>query len=199
MLLQGGHRSPVQNNAWRGEDGQTQSVGGLSGGTGECRRFEFSGGVDSTFLLKIAHDVLGERVLAVTAQSPAFPHRELAGRSVLSERGIRHSILDAEELRIDGFAQNPPNRCYLCKRELLVKIHAPSPEMASHTSPRARMWMMTGTTAPVLEAVKRLLCVKSPLRAVGLSKQEIRDCSRQVGLNMGQTLVCLPVLPFSLR
>lgn len=143
----------------------------------------FSGGVDSTFLLKIAHDVLGERVLAVTARSPAFPHRELAEAAAFCRsEGIRHSILDAEELRIDGFAQNPPNRCYLCKRELLVKIRAIAEENGIAHVVEGSNVDDDGDYRPGLEAVKEL-CVKSPLRAVGLSKQEIRDYSRQVGLN----------------
>jgi len=85
----------------------------------------FSGGVDSTFLLKTAHDVLGDHVIAVTARSCSFPERELREAIAFCKKeNIRHVICDSEELDIDGFSQNPVNRCYLCKSELFAKIWA---------------------------------------------------------------------------
>jgi ATP-utilizing enzymes of the PP-loop superfamily len=76
----------------------------------------FSSGVDSTFLLQTAHDVLGDKVIAVTARSCSFPKRELQEAIAFCEsKGIRHFICDSEELEIEGFSQNPVNRCYLCK------------------------------------------------------------------------------------
>ncbi len=79
----------------------------------------FSGGVDSTFLLKTAHDILGDNCIAVTASSCSFPERELGeARGFCAAEGIRHIIVESEELEIEGFGKNPPNRCYLCKREL---------------------------------------------------------------------------------
>ena len=75
----------------------------------------FSGGVDSTFLLRVAHDVLGDRAVAVTASSCSFPEREQKEAQRFCEQsGIRHIICKSEELDIDGFRQNPKNRCYLC-------------------------------------------------------------------------------------
>lgn len=83
----------------------------------------FSGGVDSTFLLKVAHDTLGDKVLAVTARSCSFPERELKEAKAFCEKeGIRHLVVDSEELSIPGFSHNPTNRCYLCKHELFEKI-----------------------------------------------------------------------------
>ena len=83
----------------------------------------FSGGVDSTFLLRVAHDVLGEKAVAVTARSCSFPVRELNEARAFCEAGdIEHIIMNSEELSIKGFNQNPKNRCYLCKRELPIKI-----------------------------------------------------------------------------
>lgn len=85
----------------------------------------FSGGVDSTFLLKTVHEVLGSRVIAVTARSCSFPERELKeAADFCKKEGIRHFICDSEELDIEGFSQNPLNRCYLCKNELFTKIWA---------------------------------------------------------------------------
>lgn len=83
----------------------------------------FSSGVDSTFLLKVAKDTLGDKVMAVTAQSCSFPKRELKEAIAFCENeGIKHVICESEELSIEGFAQNPKNRCYLCKKELFEKI-----------------------------------------------------------------------------
>ena len=83
----------------------------------------FSSGVDSTFLLKTAHDTLGDKAIAVTARSCSFPKRELdEATEFCKKERIKHFVCESEELSIDGFAQNPKNRCYLCKRELFEKI-----------------------------------------------------------------------------
>ena len=83
----------------------------------------FSGGVDSTFLLRTAHDVLGDRCIAVTARSASFPKRELhEAENFCKKEGIRHFEVDSEELKIPGFSHNPTNRCYLCKHELFTEI-----------------------------------------------------------------------------
>ena len=83
----------------------------------------FSSGVDSTFLLYAAHDAIGDNAIAVTASSCSFPKRELnEAIDYAKSLGVRHFIVESEELEIDGFAQNPPNRCYLCKKELFEKI-----------------------------------------------------------------------------
>ncbi len=77
----------------------------------------FSSGVDSTFLLKVAHIVLGDKVIAVTARSCSFPRRELNEAMTFCEReGIEHIVIESEELSIEGFSMNPKNRCYLCKQ-----------------------------------------------------------------------------------
>ena len=83
----------------------------------------FSSGVDSTFLLKTAHDVLGDKCIAITAMSCSFPKRELEEAKAFCEKeGIRHITVESEELEIEGFCQNPANRCYICKKELFEKI-----------------------------------------------------------------------------
>ena len=85
----------------------------------------FSGGVDSTFLLYAAKEALGSKVIAVTARSCSFPKRELNEAKAFCEKeGIRHFICKSEELEIDGFAQNPKSRCYLCKHELFEKFRS---------------------------------------------------------------------------
>ena len=83
----------------------------------------FSGGVDSSFLLKVARDTLGDKVIAVTGRSLSFPQRELrAAELFAASLGVRHFVIDSEELVLDGFGDNPPNRCYLCKKGLFTKI-----------------------------------------------------------------------------
>lgn len=83
----------------------------------------FSGGVDSTFLLKTAHDTLGDHVIAITARSCSFPERELnEAKEFTKAENITHIICDSDELEIEGFCSNPTNRCYLCKKELFTKI-----------------------------------------------------------------------------
>lgn len=83
----------------------------------------FSGGVDSTFLLYAAREALGGNVLAATASSATFPERELKEAEAFCQaNGIRQIVFPSEELSVEGFAHNPKNRCYLCKRELFGKI-----------------------------------------------------------------------------
>ncbi|MDR2156670.1 MAG: ATP-dependent sacrificial sulfur transferase LarE [Clostridiales Family XIII bacterium] len=153
----------------------------------------FSGGVDSTFLLQTAHSVLGDRVIAVTARSCSFPERELREASVFcAERGIRHFITDSEELEIEGFSQNPPNRCYLCKSELFAKISDVAKCQNIVCIAEGSNTDDEGDYRPGLQAVRER-GVKSPLREAGLSKQDIRALSKKQGLRTWnkQSFACL--------
>ena len=130
----------------------------------------FSGGVDSTFLLKVAHDTLGDNAIAITARSESFPIREFhEAEDFCQKEGIRHISVASEELDIPGFSHNPTNRCYLCKKEF-----------------------DEGDYRPGLKAVAEL-GVKSPLRHSNLWKQEIRDLSHEMGLPtwQKQSFACL--------
>ena len=85
----------------------------------------FSGGVDSTLLVRAAHDVLGDKVLAVTASSETYPSAELESAERLAkENGVPHVVIRTKELEIPGFRHNPPDRCYHCKRELFSQVRA---------------------------------------------------------------------------
>jgi uncharacterized protein len=153
----------------------------------------FSSGVDSTFLLKVAHDVLGDQIVAVTARSCSFPVRELKeAEEFCRKEGIRHIIVDSEELDIEGFRHNPRNRCYLCKHELFTKIIAIAQE--NHLAYVAEGSNMddNGDYRPGLKAVAELHVV-SPLRYVGLYKEEIRQLSKELGLTTWnkQSFACL--------
>lgn len=153
----------------------------------------FSGGVDSTFLLKIAHDVLGEQCLAVTASSCSFPQRELnEAKAFCAENGIRHMVVRSEELEIEGFRHNPKNRCYLCKHELFEKIWDIARAEGLNAVAEGSNTDDNGDYRPGLIAVREL-GVLSPLRHVGLSKAEIRELSRALGLPTWnkQSFACL--------
>lgn len=153
----------------------------------------FSGGVDSTFLLKAAHDVLGDDVVAVTACSCSFPEREMReAKAFCEQNGIRHVICKSEELEIEGFRQNPTNRCYLCKRELFEKIWRIARECGMSAVAEGSNLDDNGDYRPGLIAVGEL-GVKSPLREAGFTKEEIRQLSRQLGLPTWnkQSFACL--------
>lgn len=153
----------------------------------------FSGGVDSTFLLKTAHDVLGDAVIAVTASSCSFPKRELEeAKEFCRKEGIRHFICESEELHIEGFAQNPKNRCYLCKSELFTKIKEIAEEHQIQFVAEGSNMDDNGDYRPGLIAVKELE-VKSPLREACLNKEEIRQLSKELGLPTWnkQSFACL--------
>ena len=142
----------------------------------------FSGGVDSTFLLKTAHDVLGDKVVAVTADSCFFPQRELKEAvDFCRQEKIRHIVIHSEELEIDGLSHNPPNRCYLCKHELLGKIIAIARKQGASCIAEGSNMDDNGDYRPGLQAVAEL-GVKSPLRHVELYKSEIRQYSHLLGL-----------------
>ncbi len=154
----------------------------------------FSSGVDSTFLLQTAVDALGtDKVIAVTARSCSFPKRELDEATAFCEDNkIKHFVVDSEELDIDGFRKNPANRCYLCKHELFEKILAIAKENGIQAVCEGSNMDDNGDYRPGLTAVAEL-GIKSPLRYAQLSKQEIRDLSKERGLTTWdkQSFACL--------
>ncbi|MCL2008470.1 MAG: ATP-dependent sacrificial sulfur transferase LarE [Treponema sp.] len=153
----------------------------------------FSGGVDSTFLIKTAHEVLGDKVIGVTARSCSFPERELnEAIDFCKSNGIRHIICDSEELVIEGFSQNPVNRCYLCKNELFTKIWDVAREHGiTHVAEGSNM-DDNSDYRPGHKAIEEQ-GVKSPLRYAGLTKNEIRSISKEMGLPTynKQSFACL--------
>lgn len=142
----------------------------------------FSGGVDSTFLLKAAHEVLGDKAIAVTAQSCSFPKRELTeAKTFCKKEGIRHIICESEEFEIDGFSKNPPNRCYLCKRELFEKMKQLAADNGIAYVAEGSNMDDNGDYRPGLQAIAEL-DIKSPLRKAELTKAEIRELSKDMDL-----------------
>jgi uncharacterized protein len=153
----------------------------------------FSGGVDSTFLLRTAKSVLGDGVVAVTARSCSFPQRELdEAKAFCAREGVRHFVCDSEELDIEGFSENPVNRCYLCKNELFTKIWAVARAEGVNAVVEGSNTDDEGDYRPGLQAVREQ-GVRSPLREVGLGKAEIRALSKAEGLPTWnkQSFACL--------
>lgn len=153
----------------------------------------FSSGVDSTFLLKTAHDVLGDKVIAVTSESCSFPKRELNEAKLFCQKeGIKHIVVESEELEIDGFCKNPVNRCYLCKKELFEKITEIAKENNIKNIVEGSNIDDNGDYRPGLQAVSELN-IKSPLRYAELNKNEIRELSKKLELNTWdkQSFACL--------
>lgn len=142
----------------------------------------FSGGVDSTFLLKVAHDLLGERAVAVTAAPVFVPRREQnEALSFCSEQKIRQIIIPAEQLNIDSIRHNPPDRCYHCKREIFGKILEVAAQNGISTVAEGSNMDDTGDYRPGMRAIHELGVV-SPLLEAGLTKAEIRQLSQELGL-----------------
>lgn len=142
----------------------------------------FSGGVDSTFLLAVAKEVLGDRVIAITGRSSGFAERELRQcRNLAGRLGARQLLLPFEPLDIPGFADNPEDRCYLCKKDLLGKTAA----LARQNGIR---FVADGSNADDLEDYRpgrralQELGIISPLMEAGLKKDEIRTLSRRMNL-----------------
>jgi len=153
----------------------------------------FSGGVDSTFLAAVAVQELGERAIAVTALSPTYPAQEQKEAARLASRiGIRHETVESNELHIPGFSENPPNRCYHCKRELFKVLRA----LARRHGVRA---VADGTNVDDLSDYRpgrraaREAKVLSPLLDAGMGKRDIRRLSRVMGLPTAEkpALACL--------
>lgn len=142
----------------------------------------YSGGVDSTLLLKVAHDVLGARALAVTASSETYPDHEIKEAVCLARQlGIRLREIHTEELEQEEFASNPPERCYFCKHELFGKLLEIAQEEGLPVVADGANVDDAEDFRPGRRAAAEL-GVRSPLREAGLTKEDIRELSRDLGL-----------------
>jgi uncharacterized protein len=142
----------------------------------------YSGGVDSTFLLKVAADVLGNNVIAITAKSSTYPEREFKEAvKYIEDIGAKHIVIISEELEIEGFVKNPVNRCYFCKKELFSKIR----KVADDNNINA---VLDGSNVddmsdfrPGTKAAMELKVI-SPLKDAGFTKDDIRAMSKKLGV-----------------
>jgi len=142
----------------------------------------FSGGVDSTLVAKVCYDVLKDNSMAVTARSETYPDFEFEeAKGLVKEIGIRHLVLNTSELAIEGFASNPPNRCYFCKTELFEKLKDIAKQHRFlHVADGANLDDMEDYR-PGLEASKEL-GVKSPLKEADMTKKDVREASKMLNL-----------------
>ena len=143
----------------------------------------YSGGVDSTLLLKVAKDALGEgNVLAVTALSPLYPERELTEvKKLIQTLGVRHLLIESNELEIPGFSKNPPDRCYYCKKELYG-------ELLNLAKKESIPFIVEGSTLdddkdhrPGRVAIQEL-GIRSPLKEALFTKTDVRQLSKELSL-----------------
>lgn len=143
----------------------------------------FSGGVDSTFLLKVAHEVLEDNVVAVTAVSSTFSQKEREEATQFTKNiGVKHNLVDSEEVDIEKFSKNPQDRCYYCKKELFSKIKQVTYEENLNFVLEGSNVDDISDYRPGFKAIEELGVI-SPLIDVGLTKQEIRELSQEMDLD----------------
>ncbi|RVU96911.1 ATP-dependent sacrificial sulfur transferase LarE [Coriobacteriales bacterium OH1046] len=142
----------------------------------------FSGGTDSALLLDVARETLGERAIAITACIHSLPAAELAGaRAFCAERGIRHIVVEQDELAIPGFADNTADRCYICKKTLFSRMLEIAAAEGCAVLADGSNVDDEGDYRPGMRALTEL-GIRSPLREAGLAKADIRALSRERGL-----------------
>ena len=142
----------------------------------------FSGGVDSTFVLKIAQGVLGDRAIALTTTSPTMPDDDLvSAREMAAMIGARHVVIESNELEIPGYAVNALNRCYLCKSNLFTVCEAEAGKMGiGHIVDGLNLDDLHDYRPGMKAAAEKR--VRHPLVEAELTKAEIRELSREMGL-----------------
>ncbi|HEX4211341.1 MAG TPA: ATP-dependent sacrificial sulfur transferase LarE [Candidatus Binataceae bacterium] len=142
----------------------------------------FSGGVDSTFVLKVAHDVLGERVLALTTTSPTMPSDDRISALEMGRIiGARHLLIESDELAIPGYAANPLDRCYLCKHNLFTVCEAKAAELGFEIIVDGLNLDDLHDYRPGIKAATEKR-VRHPLVEAEMTKADIRHFSRAMGL-----------------
>jgi len=143
----------------------------------------FSGGCDSTLLLEVAHRVLGDRAIAVTARSETYPSEEYEDAARIARQlGVRHLTIDTSELSVKGFSSNPPDRCYFCKAELFRKLIELAREHGIRYVADGASQDDASDHRPGMRAAAALGIV-SPLKEARLTKDDIREISKTLGLS----------------
>ena len=142
----------------------------------------YSGGVDSTLLLKVASDVLGDRVIAITGSSETYTPRELLeAKKNVKLLGVKHVVISTSELDDENFASNPPNRCYYCKSELFSKLVELAEQYELNYVVDCSNYDDLKDFRPGMKAAAQF-GVRSPLKEAMLTKEEIRTLSKEMNL-----------------
>ena len=145
----------------------------------------FSGGVDSSTLAAICQRVLGEKAIAVTAKSPTYTAEELeTAKKTAKEIGIKHRIVETDELSNEKYCENPENRCYYCKKELLQHLQRIAEKLGYRAVFEGTNFSDLGEHRPGFEAVKEMKNVYSPWVETEFTKTEIRTLSKKLGLSV---------------
>jgi len=149
----------------------------------------FSGGVDSSTLAAICQRVLGEKAIAVTAKSPTYTAKELeTAKKTAKEIGIKHRIVETDELSNEKYCENPENRCYYCKKELLQHLQRIAGKLGYRAVFEGTNFSDLGEHRPGFEAVKEMKNVYSPWVETEFTKTEIRTLSKKLGLSVHDRL-----------
>src|SRR3989338_974806 len=144
----------------------------------------FSGGVDSALVLKVSSDVLGDKVIAVTADSPSLPRRELEETKKIAQQiGAKHLIINTEETKDDNYLKNPSNRCYYCKSELYSKLKIVSEKLGIKNILNGTNLDDLGDYRPGLSAADENNVI-SPLKDAKIKKNEVRELAKNLGLQI---------------
>jgi uncharacterized protein len=142
----------------------------------------FSGGVDSSLLAKAAYEALGDKAIAVTAVSPSLPQAELEEAQEVAQRiGIKHELVQTDEMANPNYVANPTNRCYFCKSELFTKLNPLADQLGFKYVVYGAMMDDRGDHRPGAQAAKEY-AIRAPLDEADLNKAEIRELSQRWGL-----------------
>jgi uncharacterized protein len=142
----------------------------------------FSGGVDSSLLAKAAYEALGDKAIAVTAVSPSLPQAELEEAQEVAQRiGIKHELVQTDEMDNPNYVANPTNRCYFCKSELFTKLNPLADQLGCKYVVYGAMMDDRGDHRPGAQAAKEY-AIRAPLDEADLNKAEIRELSQRWGL-----------------
>jgi uncharacterized protein len=154
----------------------------------------FSGGVDSSTLAAVCYNVLGDQAIAVTAKSPTYPPEEIEeAKEIAKEIGIKHYIIETNELSNENFVKNPENRCYYCKRELLNTLQNFAQKLGFKAVFEGTNFSDLTGHRPGFNAVKEMKNVFSPWVENEFTKEEIRTLAQKLGLSVHDkpALACL--------
>ncbi|MBI2653836.1 ATP-dependent sacrificial sulfur transferase LarE [Candidatus Woesearchaeota archaeon] len=144
----------------------------------------FSGGVDSALMAKVAYDALGDKAIAVTADSPSLPRRELEETKRIAQKiGIKHIVISTEETKNENYLKNPSNRCYYCKSELYTELKEFSKKTGMKNILNGTNFDDLGDYRPGLRAADENRVI-SPLKDAKITKNEVRELAKYLGLEI---------------